>query len=56
MLFNAITVTIFDKFLDSHTPDFFDSGFWTGFICIRVDLVCVRVSTHRPQVTNFSAA
>ena len=56
MLFSAITVTIFDNFLDSHTPNFFDSGFWTGFICIRLNLMCVRVSTHRPQVTNFSTA
>ena len=35
--------------------NFFDSDFRTGFIWILLNLVCVRVSTHRSQVTNFSA-
>ena len=55
MILGAITVTIVDSAQNSHAPNFFDSYFWTGFIYILLSLACVRVSTHRPQVTNFSA-
>ena len=41
MLLNAITVTIVNSVSNSHTPNCFDSDFWTGFICILLSLVCV---------------
>ena len=52
---NVITMIILDSVLNSHAPNYFDSDFWTWFICILFNLVCVRVATYRSQVTNFSA-